>query len=351
MIIFRKGTESDNQQLIDLTALSPMEGDISLRIDRSPDFFALLKLRGESTVFVAENNQKIIGCICASRQEVFIGGKITQVYYVGDFKVADSYRNKGVGYELTKRLEDYLISVDADLIFLNIAQGNTKPVPFFRKRVSSSDFENLGTFNIFQFLGKRGSKLYKASIQIVPAEVDDSLLTFLNNQYKKYALGSVITRKQLAGCAIYKIIKNNKLAGVMCISDTMKIKQNVVVNITVALTIILKLGNILHKVFGISKMPELHQPIKMLYIKYIAVEDNNVILVKRLINFTQGLAYDKLYSFASLGLHERDPLNLTLKGMIKFTFHSVGMVLSLKNNKELINQVKEGIPFEDYSLV
>lgn len=351
MLIYRKGTESDNQQLIALTAASPMAGDISLRIDRSPDFFALLKLRGESIVFVAENNQKIIACICASRQDVFIGGTIQQVYYVGDFKVTERYRNKGVGFELTKKLEDYLISVDADLIFLNIAQGNNKPVPFFRKRSSFSDFENLGIFNIFQFLGKKGSKLYTAAIQIVPTEVDDSILTYLNSQYRKYELGSVIKRQQLAGCDIYKIIKNNKLAGVMCISDTMEIKQNVVVSISFTLTFILKIVNMLHKVFGISKMPELHQPVKMLYIKYIAVEDNNVTLVKRLINFAQGLAYDKLYSFASLGLHEKDPLNFAIKGMVKFTFHSVGMVLSLKNNNELIDQVKKGIPFEDYSLV
>jgi len=44
-------------------------------------------------------------------------------------------------------------------------------------------------------------------------------------------------------------------------------------------------------------------------------------------------------------------MNKYFSGMLKLTFNSVGMLLSVQNNKQLVETVKMGIPFEDYSLV
>ena len=98
-------------------------------------------------------------------------------------------------------------------------------------------------------------------------------------------------------------------------------------------------------------MPLLNEPVRMMYIKYLAVNFPERQLVKLLINYARNIVYQKSYSFASIGLHEKDPLNKYLPGGIRITFNSVGMLLSIKDNKQLINQVKQGIPFEDYSLV
>jgi hypothetical protein len=61
--------------------------------------------------------------------------------------------------------------------------------------------------------------------------------------------------------------------------------------------------------------------------------------------------YERSYSFVSIGLHEKDPLNTCFSGLLKLTFNSVGMLLSIKDNRSLIEKVKQGVPFEDYSLV
>ena len=42
----RDATLNDNDALIELTAACTMHGDIALRMDRSPDFFALNRLEG-----------------------------------------------------------------------------------------------------------------------------------------------------------------------------------------------------------------------------------------------------------------------------------------------------------------
>jgi|GEM_PF-3766278 len=41
-IIIRETTFHDNEGLLQLTSLTPMQGNISLRVDRKPDFFGLL---------------------------------------------------------------------------------------------------------------------------------------------------------------------------------------------------------------------------------------------------------------------------------------------------------------------
>src|SRR3954469_20823949 len=141
MIRYRLATHHDNQQLLDLTASTGMQGDISLLIDRQPDFFRLLKKRGETKVFVAVDNERIIGSLSVSSQLVYVGGKVLPVQYIGDFKVYESYRNKGVGLMLCNEMADHVISSGSDLAFLNVAKGNVKPLSFFKNRPHVPDFE------------------------------------------------------------------------------------------------------------------------------------------------------------------------------------------------------------------
>src|SRR5450755_4532138 len=151
MVKYRLANIGDNQQLIELTAASGMVGEISLRIDRKPDFFKLVNMRGESKVFIALEGETIIGSLCVSLQQVYVSGQIFPVQYIGDFKVAESFRNKGVGLQLCNEMANYVISMGADLAFLNVSKGNTKPVSFFKNRPNIPDFENIGIFKIHQF--------------------------------------------------------------------------------------------------------------------------------------------------------------------------------------------------------
>ena len=89
----------------------------------------------------------------------------------------------------------------------------------------------------------------------------------------------------------------------------------------------------------------------MIYIKYLAVNGQDKQLVKLLVNYARNIVYERSYSFASIGLHEKDPFNVCFSGLMKVTFNSVGMLLSIKDNRSLIEKVRKGIPFEDYSLV
>ncbi|MEO8569964.1 MAG: GNAT family N-acetyltransferase [Ginsengibacter sp.] len=350
MIKYRMATSGDNQQLIALTASSGMAGEIALRIDRKPDFFKLLEMRGETKVFVALEEDTIIASLCVSLQQVYVGGEIYPLRYIGDFKVAEEYRKKGIGLRLCDNMADYVISNNSDLAFLNISKGNNRPVSFFRNRPNVPDFDNIGIFKIHQFIGKKIKKL-AARHNIRDTEITEDVLLFLNEYYRKYELGSVITREKLGGAQVFKIQQNNKIIAVMCLVDTMNLKQNVVTRISFKMKVLLKAMNFFSGLGGISKMPTLNEPVRMMYIKYLAVNNQEKEVVKSLINYARDIVYGKSYSYVSIGLHEKDPLHNCFNGLLKITFKSVGMLLSIKNSRPLIEKVKNGIPFEDYSLV
>ena len=146
MIDFRLATSEDNAQLLELTSSTGMAGKMALRIDRHPNFFALNKLRGKTKVYIAIENDVIVGSICVSDQKVYIDGQVHPLYYISDFKVAATHRNKGIGLRLTNEVVKYLETQNADFAFLNVAKGNKRPFVFFSERSHYSDFENIGVF-------------------------------------------------------------------------------------------------------------------------------------------------------------------------------------------------------------
>lgn len=350
MVKFRIATNEDNLKLLELTSSTEMAGEIGLRIDRHPDFFSLLKMRGETKVFVAEEEDKIIGCLCVALKKVYIDGEIFPLQYIGDFKVSGPYRKKGIGLQLCNEMADYLISQNSDLVFLNVSKGNKYPISFFKNRPHVPDFEKIGLFKIFQFIGKKMN--FKVQNYTVEEIIfNDEVYNFLTIHYKRYQMGTVLSPEKLNDARTLIIREKGEIIAAMCLIDTMKAKQNVVTSISWRLKCILKIINGYSPIAGLSKMPLLHEPVKMLYIKYLAVNSNKRKLVKLLVNCARNIAFEKSYSFVSLGLHEKDKFNSCLSGIPKLTFRSEGMLVSIKNNQGLINKIKDGIPYVDFSLV
>ena len=90
----RLATAEDNRGLLALAASCSMRGDVSLRIQREPDFFALNRLEGrDSRVWVADAPDCLAGCIATGFRDVYINGAVMRTGYIGDLKVHPMHRN------------------------------------------------------------------------------------------------------------------------------------------------------------------------------------------------------------------------------------------------------------------
>ena len=349
MPIYREAIPEDDSSLFELTSSAVMPGVIKLMTIRQPSFFNLVRQRGVSKVIVAVDDNELIGSICISKETVFIDKEPLELFYISDFRVNHSQRNKGVGLQLTNEAVSYLENQGADFAFLNVSKGNKRPFVFFSERKNYPDFENIGIFNIYQFLGsKKGAN---NDFQVLETSADQKILDFLNEYHSNFQLAPVLDYEQLENTSIYTIEKNNDLLAVMCIGDYNYCKQHIVLRLPWYLQLSITVMNLFRTILGANQLPTTNQPIKMLHIKYLGVKTKDKRLIKSLIRRAQNEVQLKSYSFVSLGLHEKDPLIEKLPKFFKTTFHSVGMLVTMKNTQKLMDIVKQGIPYKDFSTV
>jgi hypothetical protein len=338
-----------------------MHGVISLRIDRDPDFFQLLHMRGQAKAFVATVEHRIVGCISVVYQSVFVGGEPQTIGHVRDLKVHPSLHGSRVALTLIKTLLDYLRTQDADLYFCIVTEGNTKVLPLLQGRLGIPKFESLGRFLISAMLPsplQPSGKRYT----IETAREDDvqDVCRLCNAFNKSYQLAPVLTASEFASPAgsagddspMRRLVarQDGTIRATLCAFDTSGAKQNVVMGMPIILRTAMRALRLSSKVFPFWTFPNIGDVVHILYLRNAAFEDGHHHALRMLLQRVRNEAFREKYSFVVIGMHERDPLRFLVHGLPKFTFVSHGFVTSLRHDRALLAIVVSGIPMEDFAL-
>jgi GNAT superfamily N-acetyltransferase len=107
----------------------PMQADISLTIERDPDFFALSRARGDAHTFIAETDGALIGCLSAWRRDAWISGRPASVCYVGDLRVSPEHRRRGVARQLGMAMREFQGKLPVVPYLLAMGAGNAAVAP------------------------------------------------------------------------------------------------------------------------------------------------------------------------------------------------------------------------------
>ncbi|HEX6057997.1 MAG TPA: hypothetical protein VFZ11_03180 [Gemmatimonadaceae bacterium] len=96
-LVVREATEADNAALVALAAACTMRGDIALRVDRAPDFFALTRLEGDDARVgvVTDGAGRVLACAAVARRPAYVNGVPSETYYASDLKVHPEARGTG----------------------------------------------------------------------------------------------------------------------------------------------------------------------------------------------------------------------------------------------------------------
>lgn len=103
----RTATSNDNAALLEL-ARCPMSSDLSLAIERAPDFFALCRARGEGSTFVVESDSRVGACVSIAARPVWLGRTVKEVEYLADLRVAPELRGRGLARRLLAHVAERL---------------------------------------------------------------------------------------------------------------------------------------------------------------------------------------------------------------------------------------------------
>lgn len=328
----RDAAPSDNAGLIDLAAACAMNGDISLRIDRRPDFFALNRLEGDRwQVGVAESGGGVVGCIAVSERRAFVNGVEARTAYVGDLKVHPAHRDT----RIADALSHYADRACADLppaapLIVTVLAGNTAMERRLPGPRGVAAFRKLGTIRTHSIpILWRRSPTRASSIRIESARWSD-----LDEMVKLWQ--QVAPRRQLApaftsaalsrwiaaapGLDIsgYRLARSTKgdLLGFFAIWDQRSFKQLTVVGYSPRMLAARAGFNALARLAGGEQLPGAGSPLNCATAVNVCVPESRPDVLRALVL----AAYDELRgnrcSFMNVGLDVRDPLTVALDGLL-----------------------------------
>src|SRR6266853_2895853 len=357
----RQASEADNDELIALTRMTPMDGAISLRIDREPDFFALLRLRGKSKVFVAVRGPQVIGSISAALRTAYISGVPETIAYIGDMKVHPSFSGSLVAVRLIKTLEADLRLNVIDLCFCVAAAGNHRVMPLFEGRLGMPRWVRLGRFLVNGLVPSpftSHSKHY--SIDAAQATDMPAMTSLLDRFHRTRQFAPQLGPDEIAQTLTnrpeepfprtFVARTGHRVVATVTLCDTARVKRNVLLNAPASLKAALALLRVVAAPFPGFRVPRMGQALRLLTARYAACEDGHHPALKALLALARAEAFHHGFSFLMLGLHESDPLRSLVRRIPRFTFSSLALATSLGDPSGLENRVA-GIPFEDYALV
>ena len=319
-----------------------MKGAIGLRIDRKPDFFALLKSRGESHTLVDEQNGEIVGSFSVSCYQAYVNKVLTPIHYLCDLKVDNKLRGSRIAFELIQKMTAHLKD-HGDLVYLLVADGNTAMKPFLEGRVGMPPFKSLGQFKVLQFLPRRKVKSGKYQVERLIHTV--GLEERFNDFHRQYQMGKHVSRLSSENLWVAK--EDDHVVAAISLADPSQLKQNVVIKVNPFLKALISASRWL----PMPTLPGINEAIRILYVDHFFYQPGHRAAIRELVNQAQAEAGKGNYHFLCFGVHERDPLYALFKRKFKFTFNSNAYIASTAGNQHLLDDIADGLPYEDYSLV
>jgi hypothetical protein len=337
-----------------------MRGVISLRIDREPDFFRLLTLRGPGKVFVAIANHGIVGCVSVSYRAAFIDGQRQTVGYIDDLKVHPAWRGSRVGLKLAQTVTQYFTTQNVEVYYCLVADGNANVLPFLRARLGLPVFVSLGkllVYGLFPSLLPVFNQSYELRLAS-PSDYPE--VCQLGNAFNTpYQFASPLTVRALPGGAtpvdiptrLFTAHQDGRLRATLGTCDMSTVKQNVVIGLPRLLRTLVDTLRLVSQAVPLWTLPRVGQAMRLLYLQHLAYQEGHHGALRQLLQHIRHEAFRQQYAFVVLGLHERDPVRALVRRLPKLTFVSHGFVMSVSQNREVLARVTAGIPREDFTLV
>lgn len=361
-VVIRVATGADNDALLALTRVTPMDGRIALRIDRDPDFFALLRRRGEAIVLVATCKSQVIGCISAAIHQAYVGGVLEKIAHVGDLKVHPLFSGRRLSSRLLSALKPHLKEKGVDLCVALVAEGNHRMTPISAGRDGTHVGVAFGRFIVDQLIARPMRRRHsRYAIDEATSADLPAIAAMLEDTYRRRQSGPRITVEHLSSStgnntheapfACRMVARDGgRVVATLALEDTYPLRQNILIGaprtVRWGMAAVRPLGLLLPNL----TIPRLGCPIKTLYVRHMACAPNGVHALRLLIDDARGRAFRHGFTFLSVGLHERDPLRSAVPGRARVTFHSLAVIASLLDEGRLAD-LNSQIPYEDFALV
>ncbi len=183
MTLIREATEDDNDALNALQRKCPMGTSLVLGADSSPDYFARSRPFKDWHVFVAAQNNAIIGSAAFAVKDTYVEGRQVKTAYEYGFMVDPVHRRKGIAEELQRHIERTALENEVDLLHLDIIEDNIPSMNLFSKM----GFKRVKDCTIFSLMPyKRQKVALEATVRSMDETDVDAVTHLINQTYRDY---------------------------------------------------------------------------------------------------------------------------------------------------------------------
>ena len=264
MTLIREATEGDNDALNELQKKCPAGTSLVLGVDSSPDYFARSRPFRDWHVFVASENDIIVGSAAFAVTDTYVEGRKIKTAYEYGFVVDPLHRRKGIAEKLQGHIEDIALDKGVDLLHLDIIEDNIPSLSLFSK-MGFEKVRDCTTISLMPY--KRQRITADANIRSMEeADVDD-VTGLINEMYRGYDFFAPFQPKDLVEYLgriphfdfhnILVFENNGKLEACLGVWEYDKVRKYIVEKLNWRIS----LQTYLIRLFGLfTKMPYIPKP-------------------------------------------------------------------------------------------
>jgi GNAT superfamily N-acetyltransferase len=195
MTLIREATECDNDALNELQKKCPAGTSLVLGVDSSPDYFARSRPFRDWHVFVASENDIIVGSAAFAVSDTYVEDRKIKTAYEYGFVVDPLHRRKGIAEKLQGHIENIALDKGVNLLHLDIIEDNIPSLSLFSK-MGFEKVRDCTTISLMPY--KRQRITADANIRSMEeADVDD-VTGLINEMYRGYDFFAPFQPKDLA---------------------------------------------------------------------------------------------------------------------------------------------------------
>ena len=328
----RDATAADNDALVALAEACPMRGDITMCVDRAPDFFALVRLEGERwRVGVAEDAGTVVGCVAASERLAYVNGAATRTAYLGDLKVHPAHRGGFAADALVEFSREAVRGYGGDdmLALVTVLNGNRS---MEHRAVGLRGLPPLTRFatldvHAIPLLWPRAERVAGLRVDVACESDLDEMGALWNRVAPGRQLAPVLGAARLRawiadapGLTVrdYLVARraDGRIAGFLALWDQYFIKQLRVLGYSARLAAVRAALNGLAPLARTPRLPAAGAVLPSLAVLHCCVERDEPEVLRALLLHAYTARRGAGYLFLTLALDRRDPLRTALRGLL-----------------------------------
>jgi GNAT superfamily N-acetyltransferase len=328
----RVAAAGDNQALLELTRASPMVADISLCMERDPDFFALTRARGHGRTLVAECERRIVACGSVCRRTAYLMGEPGQLGHVADLKVDPQFRRVGLAQRIMSEIATAESERQPAPYVGTTAAGNAATKSMVMRFGEGRKLLRLGGFTSYQLLPLRRYRM-APGLEIGRAEPRDEseLVGFLDDFHCRYSFAPVFRGGGLTQLlshspgmklSSYRIARRRgRIVAAVAAWDASAVKRSRVYGMTARLRSMSWLLRTARKAFPVPPFAAEGELLRFVYLRHPAFAEKEIGVLSGLVRSTVNEIASQQLHFALFTCADGDPLAQCLKGIARTRYH------------------------------